>query len=84
MLYHMAAQHGPILLQIACARTGTATDTEDDVQGAFLRLLTVCPNFRDSRHENAGLIRVTLQRAGNIRQKAGIRRFRWRKRRGWP
>lgn len=41
------------------------------MQETFLRLLTARPDFRDSQHEKAWLIRVTLRRASDICRKAG-------------
>ena len=62
-------QYGPMLLRLAATRLPSAADAEDAVQEAFVKLLDRRPVFRDAEHEKAWLIRVTLQRAADIRRK---------------
>ena len=62
-------QYSPMLLRLAAARLPAAADAEDAVQEAFLKLLDRRGAFQDAEHEKAWLIRVTLQRAADIRRK---------------
>lgn len=62
-------QYSPMLLRLAAARLPSAADAEDAVQEAFLRLLARRGVFQDAEHEKAWLIRVTLQRAADIRRR---------------
>ena len=62
-------QYSPMLLRLAAARLPSAADAEDAVQEAFVKLLDRRPVFRDAEHEKAWLIRVTLQRAADLRRK---------------
>ena len=62
-------QYSPMLLRLAAARLPSAADAEDAVQEAFLKLLNRRPVFQDAEHEKAWLIRVTLQRAADIRRR---------------
>ena len=62
-------QYSPMLLRLAATRLPSAADAEDAVQEAFIKLLDRRPVFRDAEHEKAWLIRVTLQRAADLRRK---------------
>ena len=62
-------QYSPMLLRLAAARLPSAADAEDAVQEAFIKLLNRRPVFQDAEHEKAWLIRVTLQRAADIRRR---------------
>ena len=62
-------QYSPMLLRLAAARLPSEADAEDAVQDAFLKLLDRRGVFRDAEHEKAWLIRVTLQRAADIRRR---------------
>ena len=62
-------QYSPMLLRLAAVRLPSAADAEDAVQEAFLKLLDRRAVFQDAEHEKAWLIRVTLQRAADIRRK---------------
>ena len=62
-------QYSPMLLRLAATRLPSEADAEDAVQEAFIRLLERRPVFQDAEHEKAWLIRVTLQRAADIRRK---------------
>ena len=62
-------KHQHFMLRIARKYTNNHADAEDVVQEVFLKLLTGRPAFRDAEHEKAWLIRVTLNRAADIRRK---------------
>ena len=62
-------QYSPMLLRLAATRLPSTADAEDAVQDAFIKLLDRRPVFQDAEHEKAWLIRVTLQRAADIRRK---------------
>ena len=62
-------QYSPMLLRLAATRLPSTADAEDAVQEAFIRLLDRRPVFQDAEHEKAWLIRVTLQRAADIRRR---------------
>lgn len=51
-------------------RLASPADAEDAVQDVFLKLLTARPQFRDSEHEKAWLIRATLHRACDLARMA--------------
>ena len=62
-------QYSPMLLRLAATRLPSAADAEDAGQEAFLKLLDRRVVFQDAEHEKAWLIRVTLQRAADIRRR---------------
>ena len=62
-------QYSPMLLRLAATRLPSAADAEDAVQETFVKLLDRRPVFRDAEHEKAWLIRVTLQRAADLRRR---------------
>ena len=62
-------QYSPMLLRLAATRLPSTADAEDAVQEAFLKLLDRRSVFQDAEHEKAWLIRVTLQRAADIRRR---------------
>ena len=62
-------QYSLMLLRLAATRLPSAADAEDAVQEVFVKLLERRPVFRDAEHEKAWLIRVTLQRAADLRRK---------------
>ena len=62
-------QYSPMLLRLAAARLPSEADAEDAVQEAFLKLLNRRGVFQDAEHEKAWLIRVTLQRAADLRRR---------------
>lgn len=55
-----------MLLHIAYNLLRSEPDAEDAVQETFVRLVTRRPAFRDSEHEKAWLIRVTINIARNM------------------
>lgn len=62
----LAEQFAPAVYRLAYARAGNAADAEDVMQDVFLRLLTKAPNFRDDDHARAWLLRVTVNRVGDL------------------
>lgn len=56
------AQH---MLRAAYAILHSKDDAQDAVQDAFLKLLRCKPTFRDTEHEKAWLLRVTINTAKN-------------------
>ena len=62
-------QYSLMLLRLAATRLPSEADAEDAVQEAFIKLLNRRPVFQDAEHEKAWLIRVTLQRAADIRRR---------------
>ena len=59
-----------MLLRLAMTRLPSPADAEDVVQEVFLKLLTARPQFRDTEHEKAWLIRTTLHRACDMARSA--------------
>lgn len=64
------------LYRLAYTQLRVRADAEDVVQEVFLAYLRRAPNFADSEHERAWLIRVTLNRCRDLLRSA------WRRRRG--
>ena len=62
----LAERFGPSVYRLAYARLGNAADAEDVMQDVFLRLLTKAPAFTDDEHAKAWLLRVTVNRAGDL------------------
>ena len=60
--------HSDSMLRAAYSVVHCTADAEDAVQEAFVRLMTKAPDFRDSEHEKAWLLRVTINIARNIRR----------------
>jgi len=66
----LVEKYSDMLLRLACTRLDSTADAEDAVQEVFLKLLTKQTVFRDAEHEKAWLIRMTLNRASDIRRAA--------------
>ena len=58
--------HSGSMLRAAYAILRSTADAEDAVQEAFIRLMTKAPQFSDSEHEKAWLLRVTINIARNV------------------
>ncbi len=58
-----------MLYRIAFTVLHSGADAEDALQDVFLSLIRKQPDFRDSEHEKAWLIRVTVNTSRNIRKK---------------
>ena len=54
------------LLKTAFAILKSTDDAEDAVQEVFVKLISKQPNFNDSEHEKAWLLRVTINISRNI------------------
>lgn len=67
---HVVEAYSGSMLRAAYTVLHSAADAEDAAQEAFLRLMTVRPEFRDSEHEKAWLLRVTINIARNMRKAA--------------
>ena len=52
------AEYGNSLYRLCSVMTGNREDAQDAVQDCFLRYITKAPDFKDSEHEKAWLIRV--------------------------
>ena len=64
----VVSAHSPSMLRAAYAVLRSTADAEDAAQEAFIRLMTCPPDFRDSEHEKAWLLRVTINIARNMRK----------------
>ena len=51
-------EYGNSLYRLCSVMTGNREDAQDAVQDCFLRYITKAPDFNDSEHEKAWLIRV--------------------------
>ncbi len=51
-------EYGNSLYRLCSVMTGNREDAQDAVQDCFLRYMTKAPDFNDSEHEKAWLIRV--------------------------
>lgn len=69
LMCRIVRQYSSMLLRLAYSRLQTEADAEDCVQDVFLKFLEKQPEFRDPEHEKAWLIRVTINRASDLRKK---------------
>lgn len=58
--------YGDSMLRAAYSVLRSTEDAEDAVQDAFLKLLQKKPQFKNSEHEKAWLLRVTINISKNI------------------
>lgn len=58
--------HSGSMLRAAYAILRSTADAEDAVQEAFIRLITKAPQFCDSEHEKAWLLRVVINISRNM------------------
>ncbi len=65
---HVIRTYSGSMLRAAYTVLHSAADAEDAAQEAFVRLMTSRPAFRDSEHEKAWLLRVTINIALNMRR----------------
>ncbi len=65
----IVTEYSKMLFRIAFTVLHNGADAEDAVQDVFIRLIDRQPVFRDSEHEKAWLIRVTVNTSRNIRKK---------------
>lgn len=71
----LAERFASAVYRLAYARTGRTADAEDVMQDVFLRLLTKAPHFADDEHAKAWLLRVTANRANDLRRSSWGRRL---------
>ncbi len=62
-----------MLYRLALSHLGSEHDAEDAVQDAFARYITSAPDFADSSHERAWLIRVTVNRCHDLTRQRAVR-----------
>lgn len=62
----MYDKYADMLYRIALVQLGASEDAEDAVQDVFTKYLGASPSFRDSEHEKAWFIRVTVNRCHDI------------------
>ena len=58
--------YGNMLFRLCLVMLGNTNDAEDAVQEVFVKLISKQPNFNDSEHEKAWLLRVTINTSRNI------------------
>ena len=74
-VHRVVEQWSPLLLRLSYSYLGSTADAEDVVQEVFLALLERGKPFKDTEHEKAWLIRVTVNKCKNCLKAA------WRSRR---
>lgn len=62
-------EYGNSLYRLCSVMTGNREDAQDAVQECFLRYITKAPDFNDSEHEKAWLIRVASNICRDILRK---------------
>ncbi len=55
-----------MVLRLAFTYTGNRSDAQDISQEVFIKLLRSTPTFRDSEHEKAWILRVTINRCKDL------------------
>lgn len=74
-VHRVVEQWSPLLLRLSYSYLGSTADAEDVVQEVFLTLLERGKPFKDTEHEKAWLIKVTVNKCKNCLKAA------WRSRR---
>ena len=74
-VHRVVEQWSPLLLRLSYSYLGSTADAEDVVQEALLALLERGKPFKDTEHEKAWLIKVTVNKCKNCLKAA------WRSRR---
>lgn len=64
---NIVRQYGTTLFRICLAMLNNTADAEDAVQETFLRYLAKAPAFKDTDHEKAWLMRVSINHCKNLR-----------------
>ncbi len=65
-LTEMYEKYADTLYRIALTHLGAHDDAEDAVHDVFAKYISALPSFRDSEHEKAWFIRVTVNRCHDI------------------
>ncbi len=65
--------YADMLYRISVSMLRSADDAEDAVQNAFCRYLDKAPSFRDTEHEKAWLIRVTINQCKDLMRRRKLR-----------
>ena len=65
--------YADMLYRISVSILRSADDAEDAVQNAFCRYLDKSPSFRDTEHEKAWLIRVTINQCKDLMRRRKLR-----------
>ena len=69
------ATYADMLYRLSLSILRSSADAEDAVQNAFCRYLDRAPDFRDSEHEKAWLLRVTINQCKNLTSARSPRYF---------
>ena len=67
------SKYGDMIYRVALARLGNDADAQDIVQDVFMKYLTSQPDFDDSNHEKAWLLRTTINCCTDLSRKQKIR-----------
>lgn len=65
-LNYMVEKYADMVYRIALTRTNNKSDSEDIFQEVFLRITKKMPNFENTEHEKAWVIRVTINCSNNL------------------
>ena len=65
--------YADMLYRLALSQLNHSEDAEDAVQDVFARYVTHAPDFTDSEHERAWLVRVTVNRCHDLARRRSIR-----------
>ena len=68
-------QHADKLYRVALAQLGNDADAQDAVQDVFIRYISGAPAFDSLEHEQAWLLRTTVNRCHDIARRRKIREF---------
>ncbi len=65
--------YADMLYRLAVSILRSTADAEDAVQNVFCRYLDRAPNFRDTEHEKAWLLRVTINQCKDMMRRRKVR-----------
>ncbi len=66
-------KYADMLYRLALSHTQSREDAEDAVQDVFTKYIATSPRFRDSEHERAWLVRVTVNRCHDLVRRSKLR-----------
>lgn len=66
-------RYADMLYRLALSHLGVAEDAEDTVHDVFEKYINTSPEFKDSEHEKAWFIRVTVNRCHDLLRKRSKR-----------